>query len=151
MLEDTGVCLHGETCEPRYPQTRIAQELTHEEFVATGGSSTWGMVLEVQGLIRQGGSEHRGVTDREDSVERLRVGVVYDMLRSFLRSFETQGQGPVLPGIVQHMTAITPQDRVDAQLLRCLHELTRFVPGGGKEEHETRASPVRCSHNTTSN
>ena len=38
-----------------------------------------------------------------------------------------------------------------AQLLRCLHELTRFVPSRGKEEHETRASPVRCSHDATSN
>ena len=47
MLEDTGVCLHGETREPRYPQTRVAQELAHEEFVATGGSSIWAVVLEV--------------------------------------------------------------------------------------------------------
>jgi hypothetical protein len=47
MLEDTRVCLHRETREPRYPQTRIAQELTHAEFVATGGNSPWGVVLEV--------------------------------------------------------------------------------------------------------
>jgi hypothetical protein len=71
MLENTRVCLPGETREPRYPQTRLVQELTHEEFVASGCRSSWIMVLEVQGLIRQGGSEHRGITDRQDSVERL--------------------------------------------------------------------------------
>jgi hypothetical protein len=49
------------------------------------------------------------------------------------------------------MTAITPQDYVDAKLLRGLHELTRFIPSGGKEEHEARVSPVRCNHDAISN
>jgi hypothetical protein len=47
MLQDTGVCLHGETREPRNAQTRIAQELAHEEFVATGRGSIWAVVLQV--------------------------------------------------------------------------------------------------------
>jgi hypothetical protein len=47
MLEDTGVCLHGETREPRDAQTGVAQELAHEELVATRGSSMWTVVLEV--------------------------------------------------------------------------------------------------------
>jgi hypothetical protein len=47
VLEDTGICLHGETREPWYLQTSVAQELTHEEFVATGSSRTWVVVLEV--------------------------------------------------------------------------------------------------------
>jgi hypothetical protein len=71
------------------------------------------------------------------------------MLRSLLGCLEAQRQSPVLPGIVKHMTAITPQDRVNAKLPRCLHEFTRFVPGGGKEEHQTRAGPVSCSHGAT--
>jgi hypothetical protein len=72
------------------------------------------------------------------------------MLRSFLRPLEAQRQGPILPRIVQHMTAITPQDRINTEPLRCLHELARFVPGGGKEEHQTRASPVKCNHDAPS-
>jgi hypothetical protein len=48
------------------------------------------VVLQVQGLIRQGGSENRGVTNGEDSIERLCAGVVYDMLRGFLGLLETQ-------------------------------------------------------------
>jgi hypothetical protein len=72
------------------------------------------------------------------------------MLRSFLGPLEAQRQGPVLPGVVQHMTAITPEDSVNAKLLRCPHELTRLVPGGGKEEHQTRMIPVRYTHDMTS-
>ena len=47
MLEDTGVCLHGETREPRYSEASVTQELTHEEFVTTSCSSIWAVVLEV--------------------------------------------------------------------------------------------------------
>jgi hypothetical protein len=47
MLQDTGVCLQGETREPWNTQTRIAQELAHEEFVATGSGSIWAVVLQV--------------------------------------------------------------------------------------------------------
>ena len=50
------------------------------------------------------------------------------------------------------MTAITPQDRVNAKLLRCLHELTRFMyPVVVKRSMRRGASPVRCSHDATSN
>src|SRR5215510_9418801 len=105
MPQDTRICRYGETHEPRYLQTRVAQELAHEEFVTTGSSCTWAMVLQMQSLVRQGGSEHRGVTNGEDSVERLQASVVQNMLHCFLRSLEAQRQGPVLPGIVQYVTA----------------------------------------------
>ena len=48
------------------------------------------VVREAQGLVRQGRGEHRGITDGEDGVERLRAGVIQDLLGGFLGSLEAQ-------------------------------------------------------------
>src|SRR5574341_982927 len=49
------------------------------------------------------------------------------------------------------MAAVAPQHSLYTELLCRLHELARFVPGGGKEQQETWMSTRGRYHRATSN
>ena len=132
-----GILFHAEALVLGDLQPRLTQHLAGEILIAANMCGGFRVRREAQSLRKQRGSRPRTVAERDYTMYRVAGGVFHQLGGTGLRIFKAQRNGPIPPGIIEHVAAIAPKHNGDTQLLGRFNERARLVTGGRAQQQKT--------------